>query len=302
MEKIQTHFENEDEKLALVRSGDEAFAQRLGATVSAIAERGDLRIVTVSGPTCSGKTTASAKLEQALCQHGHRVHVISIDDFFLDRDFLLARAERLGRSLDFDSPDTLDFDALSLSVEQIFSGGTVTLPRFDFAEGKRRGYRRIETMPSDVYLFEGIQAVYPSVTSFFLGHPYASVYISVGVDAACPGASFAREDIRFLRRLVRDARFRAASPEFTFRLWETVRENELRNILPYADNADHSICSYLPYELHMIRPYAEELLSEIGRESRYFSEASRLCEMLSYVPPISDAYLQRDSLFREFLG
>ncbi len=302
MKKIQTHFKNEEEKLALVRSGDAAFAERLDEAVSAIAENEDLRIVTVSGPTCSGKTTASAKLEEALRLHGHRVHVISLDDFFLEREVLLARAEKQGRTPDFDSPDALDFEALSLTVEQIFSGGTVTLPRFDFAMGKQCGYRRIDTVPSDVYLFEGIQAVYPSVTSLFLGHPCASVYISVGVDAACPGAVFAKEDIRFLRRLVRDARFRAASPEFTFRLWETVRENELRNILPYADNAEHSICSYLPYELHMIRPYAEELLSEIGKDSPYFGEASRLLGMLSYVPIISDAYLTEDSLFREFLG
>ncbi len=302
MEKIQINFKNEEEKRRLVLDSEAAFEARLDTAVCGIASDADLRIVTVSGPTCSGKTTASAKLEKELRLHGHRVHVISIDDFFLSRELLISRAERLGRRLDFDSEETIDFDELRRTLGQIFEGGSVSVPCFDFVSGSRIGYRRVDTSDGDVFLLEGIQAIYPSVTALLREHSFTSVYISVGQEAICEGAFFRREEIRFLRRLVRDARFRAATPEFTFRLWETVRENELRNILPYAEGCDCKICSYLPYELHMIRPFAEELLREIGEESEHYGEARRLLEMLSCIPPISEQYLPEGSLFREFLG
>lgn len=302
MEKIITDFQNETEKRRLVEIGEADFEARLDTAVGEIVSRDALRIVTLSGPTCSGKTTASAKLETELRQHGHRVHVISIDDFYLNRELLLSRAAQLGKRPDFDSEETIDFDALRSTVEQIFCAQAVSVPQFEFASGSRTGWRRIDTREGDVFLFEGIQAVYPLVTSLLREHSFTSIYISVEKDAACEGAFFPREDIRFLRRLVRDARFRASSPEFTFHLWETVRENELRNILPYADGCDVRICSYLPYELHMIRPFAEELLQQIKEGSEYREKASQLLEMLSHIPQISDRYLPPNSLFREFLG
>lgn len=302
MEKIITNFKTEEEKRALVLQGEADFQRRLDDAVSCIASDEALRIVTVTGPTCSGKTTAAEKLVNELHLHGHSVHAISLDDFFLNRELLLERAEQSGGQPDFDSEQALDFAELAKTVRQVFSGKEISVPVFDFALGKRTGHRRIQKKQSDVFMFEGIQAVYPSVISLLRGHAFTSVYISVEKEVCCEGEIFRREDIRFLRRLVRDARFRGASPEFTFRLWETVRQNELRNILPFAEECDRKICSYLPYELHMIRPHAQRLLSQIGEQSRYFTQAQRLLRMLSYVPAISDEYLPQNSIFREFLG
>ena len=303
MKEFSFAFKNEMEKQALVRFGEERFRTRLSDTVNEIAERSELRLITVSGPSCAGKTMGSAKLEQALRAHGHRVQVISIDDFFLDRDFLTRRAEERGEKLDFDSPDTIDFALLSSVIDAIVSGRSASLPCFSFSLGKRTGYRTLAPAEEDdIYLIEGIQAVYPAVTACFGANPYLSLFICPTVGLRVADESLDAADIRFLRRLVRDAKFRSASPEFTFSIWETVRRNEIVNIFPNLSEIDYTIDSYLAYELPMIRPFAEPLLREITRQSSHYDSAQRYLRILSEVEPISDGYLPKDSLFREFIG
>jgi uridine kinase len=303
MRKIITEFQSEAAIREYVLASELAFEQRLSLAVEEIVQAPRLKILTLSGPSCSGKTTASNKIEQALRAAGRTVHTISIDDFFLDRSILLERAERAGENPDFDSPSSINHRALADTVNSIFLGKEFDVPRFDFCKGSCIGYRRIVPQSSDdVFFFEGIQAVYPSVTALFRGHPFLSVYISVCESAGYGDVLFSPNEIRFLRRLVRDNLFRGASPEFTFRLWENVRRNEDVNIFPYADAAGIRINSYLPYEVNMGKPFTLRLLGEIPRESKYFSAAEALIKKLEPIPEIPSIWLPRESLFREFLG
>lgn len=303
MKKIRTDFTSESEKKAFVLESEAAFETILSSSVASIAAKPGLRLVTVSGPTCSGKTTASSKLETELEKKLKQVHVVSIDDFYLDRDVLLTRATEQGTKPDFDSPDSIDTETLKETTEMIFSGGDVTVPVFDFITGKRSGFRTIAApADDDVFLFEGIQAVYPSVTSLFREHPLSSVFISVGEDAGYGDVFFGRNEIRFLRRLVRDNRFRGATTDFTFHIWETVRSNEKVNILPFASTCEFVLRSYLPYELNMLKPFAVRLLSDISPDSDYRRTADELIRKLSGLEEISPEYLPQKSLFREFLG
>ena len=303
MKTIRTFFENENQKRDLVRYEDAAFFARVSDCAARLAEEKDLRVLTLSGASCSGKTTTAALIDAALEKTGRRVHTISLDDFFYSRSELERRAEANGSKLDFDSPETLDLAALSEVTEAAFSGGRILVPQFDFQLGERVGTVDLGIpRPEDVYLFEGIQAIYPEVTSLLGRHPFRSVFLWVGEDACYGDTVFTLDDIRFLRRLVRDSRFRNANPDFTFRIWETVRQNEEKHIFPFSGACDFLITTYHGYELNMLRDESITLLSSIGEGSPWYSVARDYITRLTPIPPISPAYLSNQSLFHEFFG
>lgn len=303
MRTIYTSFKSENEKKDLVLREDRAFLSRVSEAVSRLAGEPDLKVITVSGASCSGKTTTAELIDASLERGGRRVHTISLDDFFFSRSELMDRAEKSGGELDFDSPETLDIPALYELTEAIFTGGRMFVPRFDFKTGERVGTCDLGyPCPEDVFLFEGIQAVYPVVTALFGRHPFRSVFLWVGEDAGYGDTVFSLDEIRFLRRLVRDSRFRNADTAFTFRIWETVRANEEKHIFPYSGVCDHMISTYHAYELNMLRDEAIEQLSSIDKDSVWYGAARDLIARLSPIPPISPAYLSERSLFHEFLG
>lgn len=303
MKNIITTFANENEKRALVEREDRAFLSRVSEAAAALSADKDLKLITVSGASCSGKTTTAELIDAELERGGRRVHTISLDDFFFSRAELVARAERTGSKLDFDSPDTLDLAALSDVTDAIYSGGRLLIPRFDFKAGDRVGTTDLGVpAPEDIYLFEGIQAIYPVVTSLVGRHPFKSVFLWVGDDARYGDVIFSLDEIRFLRRLVRDARFRGAEPAFTFRIWETVRANEEKHIFPYSGACDFLISTYHAYELNMLKTDAVEYLSAIPSGSPFRDRARDLMKRLEPIEPISPEYLSERSLFHEFFG
>ena len=295
-------FRDEKEKRAFVARCEAGFRAQLDAAVEAVVSRPDVRIVTVSGPTSSGKTTTSKKLVSELELRGRHVHVVSLDDFYYDREFLVSESERLNEPLDLDSPSTIDLPALTRTVGQIEQGETIELPHFDFNKGYRDSVSRIRAKESDVFLFEGIQAMYPSVRALFSSFPYLSIYISVAEDAQVGDRTIDRNDVRLLRRLVRDHLFRSAHPSFTLSVWDSVRANEEENIFPYEDACDIRINSYLAYEPYMIAPYAQRLLEAVSPEDPHYTEAQRLLALLHGLPRISSTYLPPESVYHEFLG
>ncbi len=302
MIKAENHFYDETAKKQYVQKVENAFEEALDKTVAHILDGFSGNLLTLSGPTCSGKTTMANKLVSELSERGHRVHVVSIDDFYLDRDVLAKNAEARGVTLDFDSPLSIDIEALSRSVKDIFSGGEVALPTFDFRSGCRTGWRKLTVGEGDIFLFEGIQAVYPEVTSLFSGTPCRSIYVSPQEAISVGDALFLPNEIRFFRRLVRDFRFRDATPAFTFFLWESVRQNEESNIFPYASSADVTFNTVLDYEIGMLTPHLMKLLATLPPSDKHFREAERMMSSLSSVTPIDEAYLPKISMYHEFLG
>ena len=183
----------------------------------------------------------------------------------------------------------------------IFSGEDIHCPVFDFKKGERVGYRTVRADARDMFIFEGIQAIYPQVTEMLLPTGYVSVYISPQRGLPSADTVIQPIDIRFMRRLVRDSNFRGATPEFTMKLWETVRKNEEKNIFPYVDGCEYIVDSTLDYELGVLRPYLERLLSTIGNDSRYFSKARDILMSIAPIEPISSQLIGEDSLYREFV-
>lgn len=320
MKKFQTSepirlpltFASPEEGIALVKRNEREVDERLTACAAAISAdcvAHGVRVIRLSGPTCVGKTTAAHKLTEALEAAGRVVHPISIDDFFYGRDVLHRMAEESGSNrLDYDSVKTIDLQALGQCVRDLMERGSARIPVFNFVSGYPEGYRDL-TVPEGeepVFLFEGIQAVYPEVTALFEGIPERSLFINVMKDTVLFDEAgnervFPPDRIRLLRRLVRDEAKRGSSPDFTLTLWHGVRENELRSILPYADACDYGIDSNMAFDIHMLAPHIRRIFAEQPCDGDEVAEQDAILVSIEGVEGISDACLNRDSLYHEFI-
>jgi uridine kinase len=230
------------------------------------------------------------------------VHVISIDDFFYDKEILAERNKgNPNLKIDYDSINTIDFDALVECVKEIFSYGKTLVPKFDFKQGRRVGYVEYDPDDNDLFIFEGIQAIYPEVSAVFKQYPSVSIYICAKSAIDLEGAVFEPNEVRFLRRIVRDYNFRGASPEFTMFLWESVRHNEDQSIFPYVQDCDMHIDSTLPFEINVLKPYLDDVLSKVSPDSEFIEETRRIIEKIKDIKPIPKEYLSKDSLYNEFI-
>lgn len=300
MKQAKLHFSSEEDIISYVNACEAEYRASVQAACD-IAEAGG-SIITLAGPTCSGKTTTARILDDEFLKRGKALHSISIDDFYFDRDELQRRAKERGEPLDYDSPSTIDLALFGEVIEQIESKGKVLLPKFDFKSGKRAAMEGITVTDGDVFLFEGIQAVYPALTKYLAAHSFTSLFISVEQPLDCGGTVFAPRQLRFLRRLVRDARTRGATAEFTYSLWNGVVANEDKHIYPNLCGVHCRMDSLLPYEVSVIKPYVLALLDTLPGDSAYVADANALREKLQNIPAIDAKYVPAGSVFREFIG
>ena len=310
--RLPLTFADPDEGIALVKANERDFDARLDAAAKAICtdclDHG-VRVIRLSGPTCAGKTTTADKLTKVLEAAGRVVHPISIDDFFYGRDVLEAQADRRpDKKLDYDSVEAIDLQALSVCVRELLEKGSTHIPIFNFVTGYAEGYREL-TIPEGeeaVFLFEGIQAVYPEVAALFTGVSERSIFINVMketvlVDENGAERVFAPEDIRLLRRLVRDEAKRGTAPDFTLTLWHSVRDNEVRSILPHAATCDYGIDSNMAFDIHMLTPHLRRIFSEKPCDGDEVEWAQRILASIRGVEGIPSDCLAPNSLYHEFI-
>ncbi len=295
-------FESREQARALVERCEKDFESRLAETVRQVCANEGIRLIGLSGPTCSGKTTTAKKLISHLTSMGKKVHVVSIDDFYLDRAVLTKRAEDdPDIEIDYDSEDTIDFDALKECIAEVFTDEPTKIPKYDFVEGRRIGYITIDPDENDLFIFEGIQAIYPKVTALFRQYNYKSLYICVESAINVDGIVFEPNELRLMRRLVRDYNFRGASPEFTYYLWDSVRANEDISIFPYASGCDYFINSTLSFEVNLLAPYLRKILPSVPADNEHKKDAEALLSKIEGIQEISHEYLIEDSLCYEFI-
>lgn len=302
MTKARNSYASEQEKKDFIRESEAAFERRLDEVSAYVLSHPDVRYVTLSGPTCACKSTTVKKIVSDVEAAGKRIFIISIDDFFLDRGEDRAASLAKGEKVDYDSIEALDFDLFKDRLNAMFRGEKVDLPKFDFVSAKRSGYEQMDPREYDIIVFEGIQAIYPEITALFEGHEWLSIYIDVEGPIEIAGQTFSGRDVRYLRRIVRDRRFRGAIPSFTMFLWESVAENEDKSMVPYEHTADIHINSFIPYELGLLKGPLTETLSEVAPSDKYYGEAQRLLEKFKDITLIDADYLPADSMYREFLG
>lgn len=286
-----------------VKECDLLLEQRMQDAIRSLEALEDLRFFGLTGPTCSGKTTAAFTITRLLEARGRAVHVISLDDFYYDKEYLHRRAEAdPDIEIDYDSEQTIDVSLLSEQAENLYRGLETHIPHFDFKSGMRKGEAVIRPKENDVFLFEGIQTLYPNVSAILdRHHTYRSLAICPTSSIEVGGSLFEPNEIRLYRRLVRDFRHRATSPEFTFYLWQSVRANEEKNIFPNLGTCHATIDSALPYEIGMLKPYLVPLLQAIPSENAFYGTAQGILKKLAYVQPIPSAYMTEQSLYKEFI-
>lgn len=298
MRSINIKFSNEQEKIDFVVACEQEFEKMLDEAC-AKAEKSGVMNLLLSGPTCSGKTTTANKLIEDFEACQKSVTIISIDDFFHERTE--GRVITEDTKIDYDSVDVIDLPLLSDCIKHAKPGNTIIVPQFDFITQSRSGYNKHEISDNEIIIFEGIQAVYPEIVSQF-DTPYVGIFINVSEDVCINGVEFSKNEIRFIRRVVRDRKFRGASADFTFFLWESVRENEEKSIFPNMDVCEIKINSFLAYELFLMRDYLINTLNEVNQDSKYYDKAQALIKKVESLDSIDYEYIPKNSLYTEFLG
>ncbi len=298
MKYSKKKFSSLQEMLELVNECEHEFEARLESAVKEVCDTEGLKVIGLSGPTCSGKTTTAKKLIDALEERGKNVHIVSIDDFFLD---VRKPDYENDEQVDFDSVNAIDLPAFEECINEIYECRPSHIPRFDFITGKRTGYTEIQPDPNDLYIFEGIQAVYPEITSLL--HRFTSVSIYIRAESAIDidGTVFEPNEIRLMRRIVRDYNFRGAEPEYSLFLWESVRKNEEKNIFPNAVRCDIKLDSTMAYEINLLSQFLRPLLISVPSDSEYRPYVDSLLAKLDGIEHVHQSMIPDNSLYYEFI-
>ena len=304
---MKKHYEikpnlSQDEITRLISTGERYFESQLEEISRSLLEKADLHFLGLTGPTCSGKTTSANLLTDLLESHGKQIHVISIDDFYYDKPHLLEMTRKKGETrLDYDSEETIDISLLESSVESLRAGKRTRLPKFNFTTGLREAGEEILPSAKDVFLFEGIQVLYPGVDRILRSSQYQSIHIAPQSSIGIGGEVFEPNEIRLMRRLVRDYHFRNAEPEFTFTIWQSVRDNEEKLIFPNVHLCDYKIDSTMPYEIGILKPYLESILPKVTRDPVHGKQASAILADLENVQALPSDLIPQNSLYKEFI-
>ncbi|MBQ4067426.1 MAG: hypothetical protein IJD22_07275 [Clostridia bacterium] len=232
---------------AFVDDCEAEFRASVRGVAQYIAASEDCRAVTLAGPTCSGKTTAASILISALAEMGKKATVISIDDFYYSEDDMA----RLG-ICDFEGASAIDTEFFRKTAEQLASFSEAYLPKYDFTLRRRVSLTPHVPESNEIFIFEGIQAIYPEILSCLDSFKRVSLFICVADGVTVGDVSFSPHEMRLMRRTVRDHYHRGTDVENTMILWENVRSNEEKNIFPYVGGENMSINSLIPYEIFMV--------------------------------------------------
>ena len=260
----------------------------------------NIRLICIAGPSSSGKTTFSHRLRIELMSRGINPLKISMDDYYLNRD--QAPVDEYGEP-DLEHVKALDIDLFNDNLLSLIQGDEVQLPTFDFKLGKRVMGPKTKISCDTPIIIEGIHALNEEVTKSIPKHQKFKIYISplsqINIDNHNP---IPATEIRLLRRIVRDSKYRKTHPASTFAMWPSVRRGEFKWIYPYQEQADYIFNSELTYELAVMKKYALPALAAIDRNDEYFISANRLVKFLKYIKDIDDRYVPCNSLLREFIG
>lgn len=270
--------------------------------VKRIIEEDGREIIMLAGPSSAGKTTTAKRLKEGLSQKGVTTYVLSLDDFYLNRDDIPYLPDG---TQDYETVHALDLVRLENDLNSLLRGETVKTPIFDFTTGKRSDtqFNTITLGQEDVVIIEGLHALNPLITEKVHGK-LLKVYINVS-SRVCDGNGeilLSKRNFRFLRRMIRDYKFRASSVDNTYRLWKNVTAGEDKYLFPYRDNADIKANTIHLYEPCVIKNQALPLLRDIEVSDEFREDAEKLCIALERFFDIDENKVPKDSLLREFLG
>ena len=260
-----------------------------------------VKLVLISGPSSSGKTTFSKRLSVQLMANGLRPYPISLDDYFVNR---VDTPKAENGEYDYESLYALDLEFFNSQLQALLSGEEVELPRFNFNTGIREmSGKRLRLDDNMILILEGIHALNPELTPQIPAESKFMIYVSALTTILLDNHNYIpTTDNRLLRRIIRDFKYRGYSAEETISRWPSVRAGEEKWIFPFQENADVMFNSALLFELAIIKDYAEPILRKVSNNRPEYSEAYRLRKFLEFFVPLQDKELPPTSLLREFLG
>lgn len=263
-------------------------------------KRKEIKIVLMAGPSSSGKTTTSRKLRMYLESFGLHPRVLSMDDYFVERN---ETPKDKDGNLDFECLEAVDLKLFDKQIGELLDGKTIKIPTFNFVLGTKEYKSEMTLGEEDILLIEGIHALDSKVLTNIPRSKKYKIYISALTELNIDNHNrVSTTDNRLLRRIIRDNRTRAHSVENTIATWNSVREGEEKYIFPYQDDADFTFNSALIYEIGVLKTYVEPLLFSVPQNSPYYGEAKRLIEFLHLFLPIPADVIPQDSIIREFIG
>ena len=266
-----------------------------------VRQRPKIKVILIAGPSSAGKTTFCKRLTTQLRVVGLRPVKISLDDYFYNREDTPKNPDG---SYDFESLRAIDIPLFNQQIDELQQGRDVCLSRFDFVSGKRYfDEKPVHLEPEQPIVVEGLHALNDSLT--YMLPRYEKYKITLGVLTQIRINDHNRistADTRIIRRMVRDQQFRNRGPMDTMDIWADVRRGEEVNIYPYQEDADTIFNTALPYELSVLKPYAEPLLRSIDKESSHYAEAQRLLKFLNPFKGLDASVVPSNSLLREFIG
>jgi len=265
------------------------------------AKRDKVNIVLVAGPTSSGKTTFSRRLGIQLAVNGLHAIEVSIDDFFVNREF--TPIDESG-NYDFEALEAIDIPYFNDFLLRLTAGEEVEVPRFDFHQGQRAVSGRMMKMEKDnILIIEGIHGLNPELTPRIDPEKTFRIFVSALTQISIDEHTYIpTTDNRLLRRITRDSKYRGYDALTTIQRWPSVRRGEEKHIFPYQENADIMFNSALIYELSVIKKHAAPLLKQVKENMPEYSEAVRLLIFISYFDTIPEEEIPPTSVLREFLG
>ncbi|MDA3837950.1 MAG: nucleoside kinase [Candidatus Delongbacteria bacterium] len=299
--KLNQYIEKEDEG-TLIKIDEALHSKKIGKIADKIVRsRSKIKVVLISGPSASGKTTFSKRLSIQLQVSGLKPVVISLDNYFVNRD--KTPIDENGE-FDFESLDALDVKLFNKHLVELIKGKKVTIPRFDFHHGKRLSNGdELQLSDNSIIIIEGIHGLNPDLTPSVENKNKYKIYVSALTQVSIDRHNrINTTDNRLLRRMIRDHNYRNHSALQTLKRWPSVRAGEEKNIFPYQEEADIMFNSSLLYEFCVLKSLAEPLIKQIPENVKEYAEAMRLLKFLSFFLPISKEQIPQTSLLREFIG
>ncbi len=291
-----------DDAVSFIELCTQEYEKRISLAVDNILKDNTVDIVMLAGPSSSGKTTTARKLCEGIKARGGNAYIISLDDFYFNRDDIPINSDGLP---DYENITALDIPLIKKTFNSLISERSAAVPVFNFQTGKREEKGNLLHIDDDdVIIVEGIHALNPLITDEVDSTHVYKIYISVSsrfVDDD-PKVLLSKRNIRFIRRMIRDYQFRASDVENTCFLWQGVLKGEDKYVFPYKNQADEFINSIHPFEECIFKSKATELLSGVRSDSEYYAQVSELLSAVSRFETLSAQLLPEDSLLHEFIG